>query len=139
VADEWRTEALNIIRQCRNLDWLILTKRPQNVLKMLPSDWGRRDGRMTGLVRRRKHDGGAAANFNPPARPRPSRRCLSPLIFGPGLGVVSIGSLSAARQVRRMLGTWNRTGRVICAISAATRVPRSFSNRCRSGKRSLPT
>ena len=21
-------------------DWLILTKRPQNVLKMLPSDWG---------------------------------------------------------------------------------------------------
>ena len=31
---------LDAIRQCRNLDWLILTKRPQNVLKMLPSDWG---------------------------------------------------------------------------------------------------
>ena len=40
VPDEWRTEALNTIRQCRNLDWLILTKRPQNILKMLPPDWG---------------------------------------------------------------------------------------------------
>ena len=41
VPDEWRIEALNMIRQCRNLDWLILTKRPQNILKMLPPDWGR--------------------------------------------------------------------------------------------------
>ena len=40
VPDEWRTEALTMIRQCRNLDWLILTKRPQNILKMLPPDWG---------------------------------------------------------------------------------------------------
>ena len=40
VPDEWRTEALNMIRQCRNLDWLILTKRPQNIRKMLPPDWG---------------------------------------------------------------------------------------------------
>ena len=40
VPDEWRIEALNVIRQCRNLDWLILTKRPQNILKMLPPDWG---------------------------------------------------------------------------------------------------
>ena len=42
VPDQWRTEALNTIRQCRNLDWLILTKRSQNILKMLPSDWGSR-------------------------------------------------------------------------------------------------
>jgi hypothetical protein len=28
VPDEWRIEALNAIRQCRNLDWLILTKPP---------------------------------------------------------------------------------------------------------------
>ena len=40
VADEWRDEALGIIRQCRNLDWLILTKRPQNIRRMLPPDWG---------------------------------------------------------------------------------------------------
>ena len=40
VSEEWRLEALNVIHQCRNLDWLILTKRPQNIRKMLPSDWG---------------------------------------------------------------------------------------------------
>jgi protein gp37 len=43
VPDEWRTEALNIIRQCHHIDWLILTKRPQNIAKMLPTDW-RSDG-----------------------------------------------------------------------------------------------
>jgi protein gp37 len=40
VADEWRTEALDVIRGCQSLDWLILTKRPQNIRKMLPPDWG---------------------------------------------------------------------------------------------------
>lgn len=39
VPDEWRAEALNIIRECHNLQWLILTKRPQNIAKMLPADW----------------------------------------------------------------------------------------------------
>lgn len=29
-----------LIRECRRLDWLLLTKRPQNISKMLPSDWG---------------------------------------------------------------------------------------------------
>jgi len=29
MPDEWRTEALTMIRQCRNLGWLILTKRPR--------------------------------------------------------------------------------------------------------------
>lgn len=36
----WRTEAWEIIRRCDHLDWLILTKRPQNIRKMLPPDWG---------------------------------------------------------------------------------------------------
>jgi protein gp37 len=27
------------IRDCRRLDWLLLTKRPQNIQKMLPADW----------------------------------------------------------------------------------------------------
>jgi protein gp37 len=40
VAGEWRSEALDVIRKCRSLDWLILTKRPQNIRKMLPPDWG---------------------------------------------------------------------------------------------------
>ena len=40
VPDEWRTSALNLISQCPNLDWLILTKRVQNILKMPHPYWG---------------------------------------------------------------------------------------------------
>lgn len=29
-----------LIKQTPNLDWLLLTKRPENVLAMLPQDWG---------------------------------------------------------------------------------------------------
>ena len=144
VPDEWRTEALNVIRQCRNLDWLILTKRPQNILKMLPPDWGPLGWSHVWL--------GATVENMVEARRRipillrvPARvhwlsvaPLLEPLDLRPGLGAASIGSLSVARLAPRMRATWNRTGRVICAISATTQVPRSFSSRCGSGKRSLP-
>jgi protein gp37 len=39
-ADPWRDEAWDVIRECQNLDWLILTKRPELVLDRLPDDWG---------------------------------------------------------------------------------------------------
>lgn len=39
-ADEWRTEAWKVIRQCPHLDWLILTKRPELIADRLPHDWG---------------------------------------------------------------------------------------------------
>ena len=144
VPDEWRTEALNTIRQCRNLDWLILTKRPQNIRKMLPSDWGPLGWSQVWLgttvenmteARRRTR---SSFVYPPVCIGYRSRHCLSHLTCGLGLGGALIGSLSVARLVPRMLGTWNRTGRVICAISAATQVPRSFSSRCGSGNRSLP-
>lgn len=35
----WRTDLFALIRQCQRLDWLLLTKRPQNIAKMLPADW----------------------------------------------------------------------------------------------------
>lgn len=37
---QWRADAWKLIRETPDLDWLILTKRPQNIIKMLPSDWG---------------------------------------------------------------------------------------------------
>jgi protein gp37 len=37
---EWRHDSWQVIRDCAKLDWLILTKRPQNIRKMLPPDWG---------------------------------------------------------------------------------------------------
>lgn len=36
VPTEWRTDLWRLIRETPNLDWLLLTKRPQNVVKMLP-------------------------------------------------------------------------------------------------------
>lgn len=39
-ADQWRPEAWQVIRDCPNLDWLVLTKRPERVREQLPDDWG---------------------------------------------------------------------------------------------------
>jgi protein gp37 len=36
----WRADLFALIRQCDQLDWQLLTKRPQNIRKMLPDDWG---------------------------------------------------------------------------------------------------
>ncbi|MCH7225040.1 DUF5131 family protein [Haloferula sp. A504] len=36
----WRVEAWKTIRDTPNLIWIILTKRPENIAKMLPPDWG---------------------------------------------------------------------------------------------------
>lgn len=38
-ADEWRMEAWDIIRQRKDVVFFILTKRPERVLNLLPSDW----------------------------------------------------------------------------------------------------
>ena len=40
VVDEWRTDLWDLIASTPHLDWLLLTKRPQNIRKMLPSTWG---------------------------------------------------------------------------------------------------
>jgi protein gp37 len=39
-ADQWRKEAWAVIRECPNLIWGILTKRPQLIEDRLPCDWG---------------------------------------------------------------------------------------------------
>jgi protein gp37 len=40
VDPSWREDLFSLIRECRRLNWLVLTKRPQNIAKMLPDDWG---------------------------------------------------------------------------------------------------
>jgi protein gp37 len=37
--DEWRADLWDLIRKCPDLDWQLLTKRPQNIRRMLPADW----------------------------------------------------------------------------------------------------
>lgn len=41
ILPEWREDLWALIRATPNLDWLMLTKRPGNIAKMLPPDWGR--------------------------------------------------------------------------------------------------
>lgn len=40
VDTSWREDLWALIGECDQLDWLLLTKRPQNIAKMLPPDWG---------------------------------------------------------------------------------------------------
>ena len=36
----WREDLWTLIRATPELDWMLLTKRPQNIRKMVPPDWG---------------------------------------------------------------------------------------------------
>jgi protein gp37 len=40
VPEAWRDDLFCLIKSTPNLDWLLLTKRPQNIADMLPGDWG---------------------------------------------------------------------------------------------------
>ena len=40
----WRDQLWGVIRGTPELDWLILTKRPENMEEMLPDDWNRQYG-----------------------------------------------------------------------------------------------
>lgn len=40
VPKQWRADLFALIRATPWLDWQLLTKRPQNIAKMLPPDWG---------------------------------------------------------------------------------------------------
>lgn len=40
VDPTWRKDLFGLIRSTPSLDWQLLTKRPQNIAKMLPKDWG---------------------------------------------------------------------------------------------------
>jgi len=40
ILPEWRADLWALINRCPDLDFLLLTKRPQNIKKYLPDDWG---------------------------------------------------------------------------------------------------
>jgi len=40
VPTSWRVDLWSLIRSTPALDWFLLTKRPQNIGDMLPTDWG---------------------------------------------------------------------------------------------------
>ena len=40
TANEIRPDVWELIRECTALDWQLLTKRPENIRRFLPDDWG---------------------------------------------------------------------------------------------------
>lgn len=42
--DEWRAQLMQLIQDTQNLDWLILTKRPENVMRLFSLAWQRFGG-----------------------------------------------------------------------------------------------
>lgn len=38
-ADRWRKDAWRVIRDCRNVNFMLLTKRPERIAECLPEDW----------------------------------------------------------------------------------------------------
>lgn len=39
ASEDWRNDLWRLIRETPELDWLLLTKRPENIKNMLPSSW----------------------------------------------------------------------------------------------------
>ncbi|MEZ0063985.1 protein gp37 [Bradyrhizobium elkanii] len=44
VDPSWRVDLFNLIAETEELDWLLLTKRPENIAKMLPTNWCDHEG-----------------------------------------------------------------------------------------------
>lgn len=40
IPADWRLDLWRLIASTRDLDWLLLTKRPENIARMLPAGWG---------------------------------------------------------------------------------------------------
>lgn len=39
MLDPWRKDLFELVESCSELDWLFFTKRPENIMKMIPSRW----------------------------------------------------------------------------------------------------
>jgi protein gp37 len=40
ILPEWRADFWSLVKETPNLAWMLLTKRPQNIMRYLPDDWG---------------------------------------------------------------------------------------------------
>jgi protein gp37 len=90
VPEEWRRDLFWMIRETPNLDWLLLTKRPQNIRKMLPDNWA--DGYSNVWLGTTVENQEAADRRIPPLLATPARvRFLS---CEPLLGPVSLRWMS---------------------------------------------
>lgn len=89
----WRAELFRTIAATPNLVWLLLTKRPENIAKMLPGDWG--DGYENVWLGTTVENQERAEERIPILMDIPARRCF--LSMEPLLGAVNLRRLIIAR------------------------------------------
>ena len=129
VTDEWRTEALNTIHQCRNQDWLILTKRPQNTVKMLTLDWGTHGWPHVwlGATVENMARGGRRIRIIVRVPARVHWLSVAPLLelldlrpwLGRGVDWIIVGGETGAKHARYMAPDWARDLRDQCRDAGA--------------------
>lgn len=100
ILPEWRSDLWRLIRETPNLDWLLLTKRPQNIEKMLPVDWG--DGYPnvwlgTTVENQTEYDKRAHDFFSVPA-------AIHFLSIEPLLGPIELSDISNWKSTSKWLG-----------------------------------
>ena len=129
--DSWRDDLWHLIRSTPHLDWLLLTKRPQNMRRMLPSDW--RDGWPNVWLGATTENQIEADRRVPQLLSIPAARrwlsaepLLEPINLHPWLGpakiewiIVGGESDQSVSKVRPMMSAWARTVRDQCRDAGA--------------------
>ena len=102
ILPKWRDDLWALIRATPHLDWMLLTKRPGNIAKMLPEDWGRGYANVwlgCTVVNQEEADRDVVKLFEVPA----AVRFLS---MEPLLGPVLV-AFDIAGMARRVNGFWH--------------------------------
>jgi protein gp37 len=109
VPAKWRKDLWQLITECPDIDWLLLTKRPQNIARMLPAFWDE--------IRGRVWLGTSTENQDEADRRLPHLLAVTPrpaVFFAsaePLLGPIDFRRVEGAfRQATSMLGAMRNTG-----------------------------
>lgn len=126
IQDAWRADLWSLVRETPDLIWMFLTKRPQNIMRYLPADWG--DGYENvalgaSVENQVEHDRRAKVLASVPAKvrffsmePLLEAVTLDPEIMGTQVRYVIAGGESGA-GARPMNAEWARQARDACVAT----------------------
>lgn len=146
IRPEWRGELWAMIRETPKLDWLLLTKRPENWAKFLPNrspppslkhvrlgvtieDQRRFDERAPHLIREAAHGWPTFVSYEP---------ALGPVDFAPAIHAIGwlIAGDESGHGARKADENWYRDARDVCRSAG---VPFFLKQRVEGGRKiSLP-
>jgi protein gp37 len=139
IDPSWRIDLFDLIGETEELDWLLLTKRPENIAKMLPTNWG--DGWSNVWLGTTCED---QANFDrrwPKLRDVPAavhfisyEPAIGPLFVRPNLPSWIICGGESGGGARMMQAEWARDIRDQCKVAG---IP--FFMKQMTGKKPIPS